>query len=343
VVRVAEYYEVEEVTETLRTYEHRLTGETEKVWAKDQERGDHTQRLTEGWKVLSTREVKRRKVSKTELSGAEELKAKRYIAGDQIPVVPVYGKRRFVDGVERVRGHVRKAKDPQRVYNSQISKLTEQASLAPAERPIVTTSQIAGHEESWARSNIERHPYALINPSIGANGEEVPTGPVGKIEPPQLSPVMGALIQQTSADIAELTTSNDQAAEVKSNVSADAMDLAATRIDDKAFTYLDNNRQSMQRAGEIYLAMAREVYVEEEREVETMDAEGKTPGVATLAEPHTDEKGNYSIRNDIAAGKYKVVSDITEATTTRRDKTVRTLINASKWPRPSRRKWPPPS
>jgi hypothetical protein len=100
----------------------------------------------------------------------------------------------------------------------------------------------------------------------------VPAGPIGKIEPPQLSPVLGALIQITANDIKELTTSDDAAAEVKSNVSAEAMDLAATRIDDKAFTYLDNMRQSWARAGEIWLSMAREVYVEEGREVETMDA-----------------------------------------------------------------------
>jgi hypothetical protein len=84
-----------------------------------------------------------------------------------------------------------------------------------------------------------------------------------------------------------------------------------------------------QRAGEIWLSMAREVYVEEGREVETMDDDGKSPGVATLAEPATDDNGNFSIRNDIAKGKYKVISDVTEATTTRRDKTVRTLFTGA--------------
>jgi hypothetical protein len=35
----------------------------------------------------------------------------------------VYGKRWFVDNIERCMGHVRLAKDPQRLKNMQLSKL----------------------------------------------------------------------------------------------------------------------------------------------------------------------------------------------------------------------------
>lgn len=327
VIRVADYYEVETANEVCRTFEHRATGEARKEYGIS---GAESAKLeTEGWRLLRVRRVKRRRVHKRVLSGAEILEDKGFIAGDQIPVVPVYGKRRIVDNVERVRGHVRKAKDPQRVYNSQIAKLTEQSALAPQERPIFTPEQVQGHEQAWAEANINRAPYALINPLTGPDGAPLPVGPVAKIDPPQLSPVLAALIQITGADIKELTSSDDAAAETKSNVSAEAMDIAATRIDDKAFTYLDNMRQSVARCGEIWLSMAREVYWEEGREVETMDDEGKTPGVAVLAEPYTDEAGAHGVRNDIARGKYKVISDVTEATTTRRDKTVKTLINGS--------------
>jgi hypothetical protein len=64
---------------------------------------------------------------------------------------------------------------------------------------------------------------------------------------------------------------------VKANVSAEAMDIAATRTDAKAEIYMDNMRQSMQRCGEIYLSMARDVYVEEGREVPTLSEDGKEP------------------------------------------------------------------
>jgi hypothetical protein len=327
VIRVAEYYAVEHVTQPCRYFKHVATGEERREFGLTG--AESAALVTEGWELLRIRKIRRRRIHKRILSGMETLEDKGFIAGSEIPVIPVYGKRHIVDNVERVRGHVRKAKDPQRVYNSQITKLTETSALSPIERPIFTPEQVSRHEDSWARANIERHPYALLNAILDKDGNPMPAGAIGKIEPPVLPPVTAAIIQITAGDIAELTNSQDDASEVKANVSAEAMDIAATRIDAKSFTYMDNFRQSMQRCGEVYLSMAREVYVEEGRAVETMDKDGKEPGTATLAEPYTDERGVFSIRNDIAEGNYKVISDVGEATTTRRDKTVKTLVNGS--------------
>jgi hypothetical protein len=329
IVRVAEYYEVEIKSETVHIFQNVIVNEDQRFWHSELDDQTKAELAQQGWQEVRQRKAKRRRVHKWILSGSEVLKDCKYIAGDQIPVIPFYGQRRFIDNMERCQGHVRKAKDPQRVYNSQISKLTETASASPIERPIFTPQQIAGHEQSWAEANLNRSAYALINPLIDeSTGQIVSAGPIGKVEPPQLQPVLAALIQVTSTDIAELTNSNDGADEVKSNISADAMDIAATRTDAKSIVYMDNMRQSMQRCGEVYLSMAREVYFEEGREVDTMGPNGEE-GTATIAEPYTDERGRFSIRNDLTKGKYKVISDVTEATTTRRDKTVKTLVNVA--------------
>jgi hypothetical protein len=66
---------------------------------------------------------------------------------------------------------------------------------------------------------MNRAPYALVNPMIGPDGNPLPAGPIGKIKPPQLQPVLAALIQITASDIAELTSADDGADEVKSNIS----------------------------------------------------------------------------------------------------------------------------
>lgn len=328
VVRVCEYYEVRHVTAQLRIFQHRATGEERREWAKDLDADALATMELEGWREVRQRMAKRRQVWKSVLTGGKVLEKPKLIAGDCIPIVPVYGKRWFIDNMERSRGHVRLAKDPQRIYNAQISKLTETAAIAPTERPIFTPEQMQGHAQSWAEANINRAPYALINAMIGTDGNPLPAGPIGTVTPPQLSPVLAALIQITANDIAELTSADDGADEVKSNVSAEAMDIAATRVDAKSGIYMDNMRQSMQRCGEIYLSMARDVYCEDGREVETMSEDGEH-GTATLAEPYTDDKGRFLIRNDLAKGKYKVISDVTEATTTRRDKTVKTLVNVA--------------
>ncbi len=59
------------------------------------------------------------------VSGGKVLEDAGYIAGKNIPIVVVYGKRWFVDNIERCMGAVRLAKDAQRLKNMQLSKLGE--------------------------------------------------------------------------------------------------------------------------------------------------------------------------------------------------------------------------
>lgn len=328
VVRVAELYKVEIKSEPLLTLFHPLLDEEERIWQKDIKEEQLALKEQQGWQVIRSRKIKRRRVRKVLMSGLEVIKDYGYIAGDQIPVVPVYGQRRFIDNMERSQGHVRIAKDPQRIYNAMNSKLTETAAVSPTERPIFAPEQVAGLEHHWARMDIDRARYALANPLTNLNGDVVQTGPIGKVEAPQIAPAVVGLISNTSSDIAELTNADDTASEVRSNISAEAMDIAATRTDARNSIYMDNMRQSMQRTGEIYQSMARDVYIEEGRVVDTLGPDMEE-GQATLKESYVDERGVYLVRNDLEVGKYKVISDVTEATATRRDKTVKSLVSVA--------------
>jgi hypothetical protein len=86
--------------------------------------------------------------------------------------------------------------------------------------------------------------------------------------------------------------------------------------------------QSVQREGEIYLGMAPECYFEAGRTVETMTEDGDD-GEATLHESFTDKQGVHRVRNDFSSGRYKVIADVTEATATRRDKTVKSMLGTA--------------
>lgn len=332
VVWVAKYYVVEEKKQKLYVLTHKATGETQRIWAADIEAEDLADMQTQGWDLERTRSIPRRRIRLYIMSadGVIGPKDGQVIAGDCIPIVPVYGKRWFVDNMERTRGHVRLAVDLNRAYNAQVSKLIETASLAPMETPILTPWQVQGHDKAWASANIDRAPYRLINPDIDPNtGAALPLGPVQMLSPPQLPAVLAALLQLTASDMAELTASDDGADETKSNVSAEAMDIAASRTDRRSYTYIDNMRQAMQRCGEIYYGMAQEVYVEDLREVQTVGENGEQDS-AILMEPTTDPKtGEFYYANDLTQGRYKVIADVTEATATRRDKTVKTCINAA--------------
>ena len=323
VIYIAEYYEVEDRDEKLLIFTHPLTSEEQRFWSSDIETSEIKDLEKLGYTQRSRRQ-KRRRVHKYTMSGAEVLKDQGHLAGDCIPIVPVYGKRWFIDNQERFRGYVQLKMDPQRLYNSNVSKLAETNALAPREKPIFAAEQMPPHlAEQWARQEVDRHPYALVNPLLNpVTGDVIALGPIGTINAPQVSPSTAALLQIASADLVEDMQDAD---EVVANTSAEAMDIAATRIDAKSGIYLDNMRQSVQREGEIYLSMAKDVYWEPGRVVETMTDDGDD-GEATLQEAVNDN-GVFKIRNDFTRGKYKVIADVTEATSTRRDKAIKSSLN----------------
>ncbi|HJR82564.1 MAG TPA: portal protein [Sphingomicrobium sp.] len=317
-----EYYEVEDKTERLLIFSHRLTGEEERHWGSDLDADDIAEMVARGW-AKTERRQKRRRIHKYTMSGAEVLKDNGFIAGSCIPIVPVYGKRWFIDDQERFQGYVQLKMDANRLYNSNLSKLAELNSLSPREKPIFLAEQMPPHlADQWAEQEIKRHPYAVVDPVIDNEGNYVATGPIGKIEPPRIPEALAALLQIARID---LTEDQQDADEVVANTSAEAMDMAATRIDAKSGIYLDNMRQSVQREGEIYLSMCPAVNHEPGRTVETMSEDGED-GEAVIAEPYTDRDGRHFIRNDFSRGKYKVIADVTEATATRRDKAVKASL-----------------
>jgi hypothetical protein len=324
VVIKGEYYEIERPLEDLLILTHTLSGEQQREWAEDADPDDLKDLKAQGWKVEKVQR-ERKRVRKYVLSGAEVLEDAGYIAGTEIPIVPVYGKRWFVDNQERFRGYVSKRMDSQRIYNAKVSKGAEIDALAPREKPIFAAAQMPAHLQTlWSEQEKERHPYALVEPLIDpVTGQIVAMGPIGKIEAPQLPPVTAMLLQIAAQDLAE--ESDDGADEVKANTSAEAMDIAATRVDAKSGIFLDNMRQSVQREGEIYLPMAKDCYYEPGRVVETMSEDGDD-GEATLHDPVTDAKGGFRVSNDFSTGRYKVIASVTEATATRRDKTVKMLM-----------------
>lgn len=318
-VAVAEYYEVEEVKETLHILTHAISKEEKRVWASELEEGELAQYRRDGWREKRQKR-ERRRVRKYILSGAAVLEDCGYIAGPNIPIVPVYGRRYFVDGMERWEGCVQPKMDDQRLHNMVLSRLGEITSLSPREVPIFAPEQMVGNiPQLWADANIKRLPYLLAEPLRDDAGNIVAQGPLSYVKPPDVPPALGAIISYTSQSLLE--DYQDGADTVKANTSAEAMDIAATRVDAKSGIYLDNIAQSVQREGEIYFGMIRDVVHEAGRKVETMTEDG-ADGEAVVKQMVAGGR----IINDFQNARYKVIVSVTEATATRRDKTVRSMM-----------------
>ena len=326
VVFVAEYYKVEEKTETIRIFEA-IDGTEERYTAKDFE-NDET--LEETLMAIGTREVrqkrvKRMRVRKYIMSGGRVLEDAGYIAGKCIPIVVVYGKRWFVDNIERCMGAVRLAKDAQRLKNMQLSKLGEISALSSIEKPIMTPEQVAGHQLMWAEDNLRDYPYLLINPITGPDGNTQAAGPLAYTKSAAIPPAMAALLQITEQDMQDILGNPQGADKMVSGVSGKAVEMIQTRVDMQTYIYMSNFAKGMKRCGEIWLSMAKEIYIEDKRKMKTIAPTGES-SVVELMRPMIDtETGAMVMENDLSNATFDVVADVGPSSSSKRAATVRAL------------------
>ena len=326
VVFVAEYYKIEEKTETIRIFQT-IAGEEERYTQVDFANDDMLEEtlIAVGSREVRQKRVKRMRVRKYIMSGGKVLEDAGYIAGRNIPVVVVYGKRWFVDNIERCMGAVRLAKDAQRLKNMQLSKLGEISALSSIEKPIMTPEQVAGHQVMWAEDNLRDYPYLLINPVTGPDGNTQVAGPVGYTRSAAIPPAMAALLQITEQDMQDILGNPQGSDKMVSNISGKAVEMIQTRVDMQTFIYMSNFAKGMKRCGEIWLGMAKEIYTEDKRKMKTIAPTGEA-GMVELMQPTIDqETGAMVMANDLSNATFDVVAEVGPSSSSKRAATVRAL------------------
>lgn len=323
-VYIAEYYRVEEKTERIRIFES-LTGEEERYSESDFINDETLEQVlaATGWTETGERKIKRRKVRKYIIDGARIIEDCGFIAGNCIPIVPVYGKRWFVDNIERCMGHVRLAKDPQRLKNMQISKLGEIAAVSPVSKPVFTPEQMAGVAQMWADDPVQNYPYLLANPVRNLDGSIAQTGPTAYTKSPELPPAIAALVSLTDADIAEILGNQQQADKIVSNISGDAIEMVQQRLDMQSFIYMSNMAKARRRDGAIWLSMARDVYVEKGRKMKGIRSTGEMSSIEIMRPVMND--GELEYENDLSSAKFDVAVDVGPTSDSKRQATVRAV------------------
>lgn len=193
-VFLAEYYWVE-----IEDRELLMLSTGQSIWATDWED------FIEMWaythpgepepQVVRTRVVKKRIVkwclhnAVDILEGNEDRTDGREVPGDRIPIFPVIGDERDLDGEVDYRGMVRDARDPQRMYNFWSSSIAEAVALAPKAPWVAAKGQIENYLTDWQQAN--RTPKAVLFYDPMANGDTL-------VPPPQrnvVDPAIGAMVQ----------------------------------------------------------------------------------------------------------------------------------------------------
>lgn len=321
-VYVAEYFRIETEKREL-IYFRDAQGEMIKHYAEDMSEAVELELAVSGAVEIRRRDVMKQIVMKYTLSGHKMIEKPQRIAGKHIPLIPFYGKRNVIDNLERYSGHVRLAKDPQRLKNMQVSRLAEIASKSTVEKPIFYPEQIEGHQDAWASDPVDDFAYLLINMIADNQGNAIPAAAAGKTSTPQIPTALGALLQMTDADIREILGNKEGGEEIVSNIGGDAVEAIHARLDMQDFIYISNMSKAVAWSACVWLEMAKEVYSDEGRVMKTVtSAEDEETGSASVVMGMKD--------TDIKKAKYSVTATVAPASSSRKTAVVRNMMNMMK-------------
>jgi hypothetical protein len=328
-VYVAEFYRVEETTELVHWFRGLVDDEPDmRVRDADLDEEKAQFLAATGFREVRQKRVKCRRVHKYIMSGDRIERDEGYIAGKCIPIVPFYGKRWFIDNVERCMGHVRLAKDAQRLMNSLLTWLTEIAAKFNTEKLILTPQQVGPYATMWAEDNVQNYPYLLIDPFKDATGATVPPQQPPRTIAPNVPPAMAALVEVASQALSDLLGNQQAGEEMQPNISGKTVELIQTRLDMQVFIYMSNFAKFVKRLGEVWLSMAKEIYVEEGRQMKTVSSDGQQTDTITLHEPAVDEStGEHYASNNLDEAAFDVWADVGPSSSSKKQATVRSITS----------------
>lgn len=252
-LRICEYFEVEEQTETL--YFDKFGQPT-----------------TEGAPGAVTRESVKRVIKWYKLTGNEILE-ETTVPGEFIPIVPCFGRMLDVDGKLNLLSLIRPGKDAQRMYNYASSAMTERVTLSPKNKILAEAEAVEGYEHDYRTAHTSNDPLLPYN---GRDSMGQPTQPPRMIEGQSNPQQWVALMQHANQDIQAAIGMYNASLGAKSNETSGKAILARQREGDvSTFDFIDNLARSVRLAGRIWLKMFCEI-TDTQRVIRTVTEDGKS-------------------------------------------------------------------
>lgn len=325
---ICEMYVVEESHQLVHFYRGLDESMPEKSYTDDELNSDEeleNELDATGYREVRQKKTARRRIHKYIMSGARVMSDEGYIAGDQIPIVPFFGKRWVIDGIERCMGHVRLAKDAQRLTNMLLSWLADIAARFDVEKPILTPEQVAGHATMWAEDNFSRFPYLLVNSVEDEAGNKIMPNQLQYTKAPNVPPAMAALAEMAGQALDDMLGNQQAGEQLQPNLSGKAVELIQNRLDMQVYIYMSNLAKAMKRCGEIWLSMKRDTVTEDSRQMKVIDAAGQSSSVVMNQPMHDPATGETTTKNDLSKASFDITPNVGPSSSSKRQATVRVL------------------
>lgn len=237
------------------------------------------------------------------------------------PGIPVYGTEENIEGETIIRGIVRAAKDPQRMYNYWNSAAAETIALQPKAPFLVTKDQVKNYKSFWERANTDNLPY-------------LPYEPDGKAPPPQrLAPpaMQSGLLQQaaTSAQDIQQATGVFEAAQQPTSENRSGRAVLALQQEANLGTseFMDNLAQAIEHTGRVILDLIPRYY-DTQRTIRLRGEDDSTQFVE-VNKPILTPDG-LKIQNDLTRGKYDVRVGVGPSFSTRRIEAASSMVELAR-------------
>jgi hypothetical protein len=276
--------------------------------------------LDYGYDIVDEQEIERPIVTKYIASGEKILKSER-IAGEFLPVIPIYGEHAIVEGEEHWEGVTRLAKDPARLRDFAFSYMADILSRSPRKKPIYWPEQLQGFEHMYSENGIDNnYPYLYMN-RMDANGNELPIGSVGE-SPDQDMPSALPFVLQLTKDATEEVANPGLPQDIADpDLSGKAILALQARLDKQSMVYQEHMKHAKRRDGEVYTSMAKELY-DVPRKVNIEMPDGTRKQVQLMETIMDKETGELITLRDINSSEFDVYSKITTSYSSQKEQTI---------------------
>lgn len=319
-IRLAEYYRIHEVPETL------VMMTDGRGWFQSEMPSEETM-LASGFRPALDREGKRitrptmrRQVQWFRINGTK-IVDRRDLPGKYIPVIRVEGDKTVLNGQVYRKGMVEDLMDPARMFNYWRSSETERYALAPKAPWVMAEGQDDGHPE-WDDANQRSYSRLVYKPVTDAMGNALP--------PPMRQPAtpievgFSQAAQSAQMDLMSVAGMQPENPELQSRVIGGNKYLQRRQgmQDLTHFNFYDNQTYSIMITGVILLDLIPYYY-----DTKRMQRIIGEDGVAKMVEINNPEgDAVHRVKTNLEMGRYDVVMDTGPDYGTKREEGTESLL-----------------
>lgn len=314
-VRIGEYFRKEKVKKTIMQLSNGVVVDSDDLTDED----------IQGYREQGVQPVREREVEQDVINyykvSAFDIHEHQIWPGKFFPAIPVYGEEENIEGETIIRGVVRAAKDPQRMYNYWNSAAAETIALQPKAPFLVTNNQIKNYTDFWETANTDNLPYLPYEPDPLAPPPQRMAPPVVQAGLLQQAAIAGQDIQQATG-VFEASTGD-----LPEQRSGRAVIALQQEADLGQSLFMDNMAGAIEHTGRVIIGIIPKYY--DTQRIVRLRGEDDSVRFVEVNKPILTPDGRQ-IQNDLTRGKYDVRSSAGPGFKTRRIEAASSMVELAR-------------